>query len=82
MQKIKQGQLVRSTAGHDKEQFYIIIGVDEEYVYLVDGKLKTLEHPKKKNRKHIAYVADISSELIKKPDNLYIKQIIKRYKKK
>ena len=42
MQELKAGQIICSMAGHDKGQFYIIIGVENEYVFLVDGKYKTL----------------------------------------
>lgn len=47
------GKLAFSKAGHDERTVYMIIAEDEEYVYLCDGRLKTITHPKKKNRKHI-----------------------------
>lgn len=47
------GMLAFSKAGHDKRTVYMIIREDAEYVYLCDGRLKTLEHPKKKNKKHV-----------------------------
>ncbi|MGN1148900.1 MAG: hypothetical protein ACI4TB_10775 [Lachnospiraceae bacterium] len=47
------GMLAFSKAGHDKRTVYMIIREDAEYVYLCDGRLKTLAHPKKKNKKHI-----------------------------
>ena len=40
--------LVRSLAGHEKDRLYIIIRQDEEYVWLVDGRNRTMEKPKKK----------------------------------
>ena len=36
------GMLARSKAGHDKAQMYIIKEVDDTYVYLVDGRIRTL----------------------------------------
>lgn len=45
--------LVQSKAGHDKDRIFFIIEEAGEYVYLVDGKTRTLRNPKKKNRKHI-----------------------------
>lgn len=42
-----------SKAGHDKDHVYIIVKEEKEYVYLVDGFLRTLERPKKKKKKHI-----------------------------
>ena len=57
------GSFVKSKAGHDKDHIYIIVKEDKEYVYLVDGKIKTLENPKKKKKKHIQIIkkyADIA----------------------
>lgn len=42
-----------SKAGHDKDHIYIIVREEKEYVYLVDGSLRTLERPKKKKKKHV-----------------------------
>lgn len=81
MQEMKVGQIVCSVAGHDKKQLYIIIDVEGEYVFLVDGKYKLLNHPKKKNKKHIQYVADISEEWTDRPDDLLVKRILKKFKK-
>ena len=47
------GMLARSKAGHDKAKMYIIKEVDDTYVYLVDGRIRTLVHPKKKKKKHV-----------------------------
>lgn len=54
--EITTGVLVKSLAGHDKESFFFIIEEDGEYVYLVDGKIRTLDRPKKKKRKHVEAV--------------------------
>ena len=43
----------RSLAGHDKDQYYIILSVDKDQVFLTDGRRRTLAKPKKKNKKHI-----------------------------
>lgn len=47
------GQIVKSTAGRDTGQFFIIIHMDEQYIYLVDGDSRRLETPKKKKKKHV-----------------------------
>ena len=47
------GQIVFSKRGRDKGRAMIIIAVDGEYAYLVDGVLRPLEKPKKKKAKHI-----------------------------
>ena len=50
------GKFAKSKAGHDKEQIYVILKEDDEYVYLVDGKCKTIDKPKKKKKKHIQII--------------------------
>ena len=48
--EITTGTIVKSLAGHDKEEVFFILREEGEYVYLVDGKYRTLDKPKKKNR--------------------------------
>ncbi|MCM1136708.1 MAG: KOW domain-containing RNA-binding protein [Clostridium sp.] len=50
------GMFAISKAGHDKGQMYIIMKEEEDFVYLVDGKSKKTENPKKKRKKHIQIV--------------------------
>lgn len=50
------GFMAVSKAGHDRGKIYLIIREEEEYVYLVDGKSRTFENPKRKNRKHIQVI--------------------------
>ena len=47
------GQIVYSKKGRDKGLAMIVIAVDGEYAYLVDGVIRPLERPKKKKAKHI-----------------------------
>lgn len=47
------GCFVSSKAGHDKGQIYIIIRENEEYIYLADGKFRTIGKLKRKNKKHV-----------------------------
>lgn len=88
MNYIKFGTLALSIAGHDKNQLFIIIKEDSEYVYLVDGKNRTLEHPKKKNKKHIQIIHYIEETLQNKINanemitNVDVKRAIKCYESK
>ena len=56
MVRTETGMLVRSLAGHEKDRLYIIIRQDEEYVWLVDGRNRTMEKPKKKKKKQIQVI--------------------------
>ena len=44
----KIGEFAKSKAGHDKDKIYVIINIEGEYVYLVDGKIRLIANPKKK----------------------------------
>jgi len=57
--RYEQYSFCKSKAGHDKDMIYIIIKEEGEYVYVVDGKYKKLESPKKKNKKHIEWISSI-----------------------
>ena len=64
------GMFATSKAGHDKNQLYIIIEETDEYVYLADGRLKTMEKPKRKSKKHIQIIRNImSNEIAEKLKN-------------
>lgn len=56
MEKYKAGMLARSTAGHDRGKVYVIIDADDAYVYLADGKIRTLDRLKKKKKKHVQLI--------------------------
>ena len=48
--------VVVSTAGHDQGQLFYVINVDETYLYLANGKDRTLDKPKRKKRRHVQKV--------------------------
>ena len=50
------GEFATSKAGHDKDRLYMIVGEEEECVYLCDGRLRGVEHTKKKKKKHIQII--------------------------
>ena len=79
MEKYEIGMLARSKAGHDKGHVYVIYNIEEAYVYLVDGNIRTLEHPKKKKKKHVQII--LEKHEMSGIDNVGIKRIIKLFDK-
>ena len=58
------GQVVISKKGRDKGKTFIVINIQDEYLFLVDGKLRILAKPKKKKVMHIQptnYIADLTT---------------------
>lgn len=80
------GQFVTSKAGHDKDTLYIVIAEEGDFVTLSDGRLKPVERPKKKRRKHIQPInqtvdgALLQTMQQKSASNEQIKRAIKQYK--
>lgn len=58
------GELATSKAGHDKDRLYMIVGEEGECVYLCDGRLRGVEHPKKKKKKHIQIIHSSAQETL------------------
>ncbi len=56
MEKERVPMLAVSLAGHDKGKRYVVVSEDETGVFLCDGKNKLLDHPKRKNRKHVQLI--------------------------
>jgi len=51
---LQPGQLVRSIAGRDKGRWLLIKrGIDDKFVEVIDGRMRSFKKPKKKNRKHL-----------------------------
>ena len=73
------GMFAVSKAGHDKGRMYIIMKEEVEYVYLADGKTRTIENPKKKKKKHIQPVKtgidDALAEKIRSEQTIYNEEI-------
>ena len=48
--------VVVSTAGRDAGQWFYVIAEDPVYLYLANGKDRSLDKPKRKKRKHVQKV--------------------------
>ncbi|MEY8391291.1 hypothetical protein D3Z36_04960 [Lachnospiraceae bacterium] len=79
-------KLAISRSGHDKDNIYVIIKEEANLVYLADGKLKPVEKPKRKNRKHIQIIKKLPKEITEvftqeNFRNEEVKRAIKLYRK-
>ena len=53
---ISKSDIVISLAGRDKDQLFYVIEIEDNYVFLADGKGRKLENPKRKKLKHVRRV--------------------------
>ena len=61
------GMFAVSKAGHDKGRMYLVIRDECDEVYLAAGKIRTLENPKRKKKKHLQVIKrDIDQVLMQK----------------
>ncbi len=64
----KAGELVFALAGHDAGRAYLILEEAGDRLKLADGKFRTIEKPKFKNKKHVqlkhASVPEVSDKIV------------------
>ena len=53
---IKISDVVVSKAGHDQDEWFYVIGEDQDFLLLANGKDRPLDKPKRKKRKHVEKV--------------------------
>ncbi len=73
MNEFNIGGFVIATAGHDTGKSYVIIQIENEYVYLVDGRIRTLDRPKKKKKMHVKLIDHTDQVLAEKIRNQSVK---------
>jgi len=81
------GDIVLAIAGRDSERLFLVTGIlDENYVYIADGKSRKADFPKKKKIKHIKLVKKAGDDFIEslnlrngKFTNSVLRKIISEY---
>lgn len=61
------GQLAISKQGRDAGTVFLVVALlNEEYVLVADGRKRSVERPKKKNRKHLDLTLRVAEEIAAK----------------
>lgn len=89
MDDVDRGSIVLSLSGHDRANFFFVVGLEgENYLLLADGKFRPIDHPKKKKRKHCKVMSvngnDRISEKLKtgvKINNAELRKALKSFLK-
>lgn len=75
-----KGQVVRSKKGRDEGKVYIIMEIiDDDFLLLVDGKLRKLDRPKKKKVKHLYIYKDVIDTEVSDFSDIYIRKKLLPY---
>ena len=79
-QSFQPGTLVRSLAGHDRGGIYAVLAADAAFVYIADGRRRSVNHPKKKKRRHLKAVAEAErTAKVSWQNNAEIRTFLKQY---
>ena len=62
--EITAGSIVRSKAGRDKGDLFIVLAREGDFAYIANGDLRKVDTPKKKKLKHLQGYNEVS-EFIK-----------------
>ena len=57
-------EMAKSLCGHDKDEVYVIYKKDDTFVFLINGRNKTVWHMKKKKQKHIQVILNLPQEVL------------------
>ena len=77
------GAVVMSIAGREKGDIFLIFRDDGEYAYLINGKSRTIENPKKKNKKHLHLLckSEVNNLNISELTDAQVKNFLNNYNK-
>ena len=75
---IVKGSIVKAKAGRDKDSFFVVLEVNQDFALIADGKRRTIEHPKNKKLKHLEPTNTVIEGSLK--TNPQIKKILKNFK--
>lgn len=76
-EKINIGELVQSVAGHDKGEYFLVTGMDKEFLYLCNGKSRKADKLKRKKRKHVIKTGMVCEWVRENPEKLNNKSVRK-----
>ena len=74
---IKPGEFVIANAGKDKGECFVVLSVENQFLYLCNGKNRKVSNPKKKQIKHVLKAGAYDGQIIKRLEdsNLTDRQI-------
>ena len=58
---ISKSDIVESVAGRDQGRLFFVLDIDGVYATIADGRIRKLEHPKRKKLKHLRLAARTDS---------------------
>ena len=84
--EIDISDVVISLNGRDKGRYFIVVGKDDNYSFLADGKRRKLEKPKRKKNKHVKLDGAVNERFAvklksgEKISNKEVRKVLAEYK--
>ena len=77
------GAVVLAIAGREKKEIFLISGIEGNYALLVNGTTRTIENPKKKNKKHLHLLCKSETTCLNMSElsNAQVKNFLNNYNK-
>lgn len=60
-QEIAVGAVVASKCGHDEGRIYLVLSMEDDFLFLCDGEKKDPSKPKRKRRKHVQALGQLQN---------------------
>ena len=75
--------VVLAIAGREKGEIFLVVSADSNYAYLVNGTTRTIENPKKKNKKHLHLLCKsvFTDSEMKELNDAQVKKFLNNYNK-
>jgi len=54
-----KGLVVKAVAGRDNGKYFVILGKEDKYCLIADGKSRKLSSPKRKSIKHLSFTGNV-----------------------
>ena len=80
---LQVGAVVLAIAGREKGEIFLIAKDDGDYSHIVNGSTRTIENPKKKNKKHLHLLckSELSCLNLSELSNAQVKKFLNDYNK-
>jgi len=76
---ITEGSVVRSKAGRDKGRFFVVLSLEDQFVYLADGDLRKISKPKRKKLMHVLPTKTVFSSHQMSSDKMLYRSIREQF---
>jgi len=64
--RVEKACIVVSLAGRDQGGYFLTLDCNDEYIFMVDGRQRRAERPKKKKRRHVMLAARPEGKTVEK----------------